>query len=108
MHCRDDIARWRISHFLLYFVLALMTPKLWYWLLLAGLVWEVIECQLGKVQFRSMQKKSKSKSKKEKKTDYGKKWMAGTSADVVFNVGGLLVGYGIYYLFARYVFKVKA
>ena len=81
---------WPLTHFILYLVLGIGCPKIFPYLFLVGIMWELVECIIGKVAF-----KIKGPRNTVKKTQYGKKWVSGKFSDLFFNGAGLALGLGI-------------
>ena len=78
---------WPLTHFILYLVLGIGCPKIFPYLFLVGIMWELFELIIGKVVL-----KIKGPRNPDKKTQYGHNWISGKYSDLMFNGLGLLLG----------------
>ena len=84
---------WPISHFLLYLFLGIACPRIWPFLFVLGIVWEIIEWIIGRFL-----RKNEAKGKVSKiavKNQYNQEWVTGKWSDLIFNAAGLALGLGI-------------
>ena len=84
---------WPISHFLLYLFLGIACPRIWPFLFVLGIVWEIIEWIIG-----SFLRKNEAEGKVSKivvKNQYNQEWVTGKWSDLIFNGAGLALGLGI-------------
>lgn len=91
---------WRISHFLMYFVLGFLFPQCWLFLVVIGFFWELFEFA---VQFFAYQDRHRidnrdnDASYRQQQTaapaiDYDTVWWTGSFQDIVYNLLGLFAG----------------
>ena len=90
---------WPISHFIMYVVLGLVAPDLWYIWLVVGIAWELVEYGGGKwLTSKGLQRVVNPTSKDTEDSQYASEWMGGSISDIIFNTTGLFTGMAIYYI----------
>ncbi len=86
---------WPISHFILFFILGAIWPGCHILLLIAGVLWEIMEEIGGRTGDLFYKRIHPSKSKKKFKNLEYTRWWSGSIKDIVFNVAGLYLGVGL-------------
>lgn len=71
------ITGWSISHFLFYLIIGFILPN-FYWILLAGVLWEIIEYMMGVIM--------------KDKNYWTSGGISGQITDLIMNVLGFIVG----------------
>ena len=85
------ISWWPISHAVLNFALGFIFPHEWRFILISGILWELIEVVFGYVtRNHPIRKRSPNNSKP--RVQYEEQWWQGSFQDVVFNALGLTAG----------------
>jgi len=84
---------WPISHFILYLFLGIACPRIWPFLFVLGIVWEIIEWIIGR--FLRKNEAEGKVSKIAVKNQYNQEWVTGKWSDLIFNGAGLALGLGI-------------
>lgn len=80
---------WPISHFILFYILGLLFPDCTFWVIGAGVAWEVFEVLLSYVDIMNRQPVRGNISNK---IEYSQNWWAGSSKDILMNTVGFLLG----------------
>lgn len=89
---------WRISHFLMYFVLGFLFPQCWLFLVIVGFLWEVFEFTIQYFAYqnrRTVDNQNRQSYRQQTASpaiDYDTVWWTGSFQDIVYNLLGLFVG----------------
>ena len=83
---------WPLSHFVMYTILGILSPKYWLLWTVLGILYECFECVLGRLLNGPYNSENMIANRK---TQYGCRWMDGSSRDIIFNSLGLAVGYAV-------------
>lgn len=82
---------WRISHFLMYFILGFLFPKCWLFLVIVGFLWEVFEFTIQYFAYQNNRTTYRQQSAAPA-IDYDTVWWTGSFQDIVYNLLGLFAG----------------
>ena len=91
---------WRISHFLMYFVLGFLFPQCWLFLVVVGFLWELFEFAVQFFAYQDRHRFSDNDYRQHQTTtattvpaiDYDTVWWTGSFQDIVYNLLGLFAG----------------
>lgn len=81
----NRISGWGISHFIMYFIIGYLYPNCWIEATILGIIWELVECVLGKIFVNNDNKPDDSTRKYTL-------WWSGTFEDIILNSAGLICG----------------
>ena len=96
----DCCSLWPFSHLILYAILAFIFPDCLIVLFIIGVVWELMEMSGDFIISKyNKTKKSRPMSQKKKsetsKVEYKGVWIQGNFKDILFNVVGIAIGFGL-------------